>query len=133
MKKSIVTAILNIVCPLFIGLSVYILFYENTYLNLFFHINLHLTLNGFAGAFVKSWLCDILWSYSLLNAIYISMFALKKRLLIACVFSVGLIVSLEMLQYFNFISGTFDILDIFFEITAAFFAVYIIKKGENKK
>lgn len=119
---------INIALPLIIGLCIYLLFGSNTYINSLFGISIRFTFGNVLDIFIKSWLCDILWSYSLFNAIWISLFAFKRRTFIASLISFVLVISIESLQYFSVISGTFDILDIFFELTAVGFAVCNIKR-----
>lgn len=111
-----------------IGLCIYLLFGSNTYINSLFGISIKFTFGNVLDIFIKSWFCDILWSYSLFNAIWISLFAFKRRTFIASLISFVLVISIESLQYFSVISGTFDILDIFFELTAVGFAVCNIKR-----
>lgn len=111
-----------------IGLFVYLSFGSNTYINSLFGISIKFTFGNVLDIFIKSWFCDILWSYSLFNAIWISLFAFKRRTFIASLISFVLVISIESLQYFSVISGTFDILDIFFELTAVGFAVCNIKR-----
>lgn len=128
MIKTIKFLFVNIVLPLFLGLCIYLLFGTNTYINSFLGISVQFTFDNLTDVFIKSWLCDILWSYSLFNAVWLCLFAFKNRVAAASFISFVLVVSSELLQYFSVIPGTYDILDIFFELTAVGFAVWNIKR-----
>ena len=132
MKKKLFFS-LNIAIPLVLGLTVYLTIRNSTYINSFLAIEGNCVTNPFL-VFVSNWGADILWSYSLTFAVYLSVYAFRKRLILSVIISglVGTI--LEFLQYTGFVHGTFDPLDICFEIMAAVIAaIVIIRRGKNEK
>lgn len=74
----------------------------------------------------------MLWSYALTYTLFLVLEPFRKRVIFSAIISTVLGISLELLQYRKVISGTFDILDILFEITAVSLAVVIIKKEKKK-
>lgn len=107
------------------------LFYNGTYLNSLFGIELNFKANSFLGIFIKSWACDILWAYSLTYSLYFVLYAFKNRILISAILSICIATGFELLQLFETVSGTFDILDITFQIAAVLFAARVIKRREK--
>lgn len=131
MKRKILSFFINIFLPLAVGLCVYLLFRKGTYINSVIGIELDLQLNPFFGVFVRSWFCDILWAYALTNALYSALYAFKRRILISAIVSICIATVFELLQLFGTVSGTFDILDILFQIAAVLSAVAVIKRREK--
>lgn len=131
MKKKFMTFFINIFLPLATGLCIYLLFYNGTYLNSLFGIELNFKANSFLGIFIKSWACDILWAYSLTYSLYFVLYAFKNRILISAILSICIATGFELLQLFETVSGTFDILDITFQIAAVLFAARVIKRREK--
>lgn len=131
MKRKILTIFINIFLPLAVGLCIYLLFYNGTYLNSIFGIELNFKANSFLGIFMKSWACDILWAYSLTYSLYFVLYAFKNRILFSAILSICIATGFELLQLFGKVNGTFDILDIIFQIAAVISAVEVIKRREK--
>lgn len=118
----------NVFFPLALGLSIYVFLYKNTFLNSFFPFTINIQSDFFVYIFIKSWLCDMLWSYALTFSLFIVLFSFKNRLLISAIISSILGIICEIFQLANVFSGTFDILDIFFEHIAIALAICVIKR-----
>lgn len=131
MKRKILTIFINIFLPLAVGLCIYLLFYNGTYLNSMFGIELNFKANSFLGIFMKSWACDILWAYSLTYSLYFVLYAFRHRIVYSAILSICIATVFELLQLFGIVSGTFDILDIIFQIAAVLFAARAIKRREK--
>ena len=134
-KINIITSIAS----LFLGGAIYILYRENCYVSNFVEGFIPLSFvrdafNPFECDFIKYYLIDFLWASSLATALS-TLFDSKR-----CIFLTALFVFLlgfvwELLQFFNIISGTGDIADIFMYLTAGLTAVIINFpkiKGEQK-
>lgn len=131
MKRNILSFFINIFLPLAVGLCVYLFFYNGTYINLILGIELDFKLKSVFGIFVKSWLCDILWAYALTHSLYLALHAFKHRILISAIISICFAIILELLQLLGCVAGTFDILDILFQIAAVCLAAALIKRREK--
>lgn len=131
MKRKILTIFINIFLPLAVGLCIYLLFYNGTYLNSIFGIELSFKANSLLGIFMKSWACDILWAYSLTYSLYFVLYAFKNRILFSAILSICIATGFELLQLFGKVNGTFDILDIIFQIAAVISAAGVIKRREK--
>ena len=116
----------NIILPLFIGMMVYLCSPQSTYFSDFVESVLHLSfpklLPSAFFSFTRNYLCDAFWAYSLSFSLNIF---IKNTILI---FSACMIwcVIFELLQKYNRISGTFDYMDILFELIAVITALSII-------
>lgn len=131
MRKNLTLISLNIFLPLTVGLCIYLLFYKGTYINSVLGISLDLQAKTFLGIILKSWVCDFLWAYSLANALYFCLFAFEKKILISAILSIVFATAFELFQLFGIVVGTFDILDIIFQIVAVLIAVTLIKRRER--
>jgi len=75
---------------------------------------------------------DGLWLFSFSSAVMVIWEReLKLYSFIIWISMLILVISLEILQYYNIINGTFDIIDIIFFIFAAILPVWIFKKTKN--
>lgn len=131
MKRKILSFFINIFLPLAVGLCVYLFFYQGTYINSILGIEFGLKLKSVFGVFVKSWLCDILWAYALTHSLYLALHVFKHRILISAIISICFSAAFELLQLFGKVKGTFDILDILFQIAAVCIAAAFIKRREK--
>lgn len=131
MKRKILTFFINIFLPLAVGLCIYLFFCKGTYINSVLGVEFNFTFNSWLGVFVKSWACDILWAYALTHSLYFALYAFKHKLVISAILSVFITTAFELLQLFGKVNGTFDILDILFQIAAVFSAVQVIKRREK--
>lgn len=134
MKRKNLFLFANIVTPLFIGLTIYLFCYRNTYINSAFENFLglsfpYLYFDNIIYQFITCWTCDILWSYALTFSLFFCFKDFKKGLLFSSLLSVSLSIIIEFLQFGGYINGTFDIWDIILEISAIFLAVIIIKRS----
>ena len=92
---------------------------------------MNLKANSFLGIFMKSWACDILWAYSLTYSLYLALYAFKRKIAISSILSICIVTVFELLQLFGKVNGTFDILDIIFQIAAVISAAGVIKRREK--
>ncbi len=134
-KLRILFYISNISLPLVVGLILYLLLPGNTFISkvfdsLFLTRRLHLE-NQTIFIFARNHLCDAFWAYSLTFSVYT---VLKNTISVSFIaISLGFI--LELLQLYAIIGGTFDIIDLIFELVAVFAAlsiIHIFTKGELK-
>ncbi len=103
-----------------LGLLIYILFRDNTYIHQIFmpvlHCGPHVIID-----FLRFNLVDFLWAYSLVCAL--SIFIHEA---FAGTLAISFGISWELLQKFSVIHGTFDWLDIVMYITASLTAVLVL-------
>ena len=126
-KIEIVNKLIRIItsiCLLFIGLLFYCNLKSDTIITKAFspYLIIKISNQSVVFDFIKNWGCDIIWSssfYILLSAFY----PIKSSLIIVSLFSL----IIEMLQMFLPVLGTFDCLDIFFEILFVIL-IYLIDK-----
>ena len=138
MRKKYAFYLLNIGIPLVVGLGIYLFCYKTTYINTAFTniFGFSLPYIYFDNAiyrFITCWACDMLWAYSLTFALYLCFRVFKKPLIITTATSSLFAVIIELLQINNVINGTFDILDIIFELLAIFLAIITVKHFEKQK
>ena len=134
MKRKNLFIFANIVIPLFIGLTIYLFCYRNTYINSAFENFLgisfpYLYFDNFFYQFITCWTCDILWAYALTFSLFFYFKDFKNSLLFSGLLSISLSIIIECLQVCGYINGTFDIWDIVLEFSAIFLAVIIIKRS----
>lgn len=127
-KKILGVTMLNIFMPLFIGLLIYIFVNKRAYISGIVNIPVNLKLEGITGVFIKCWLADMLWSYAMTFSLALVLKPFRKRVLISAALTIFLGSFLELLQFLNVITGTFDFWDVIFEITAVLIAVFVIKR-----
>lgn len=130
--------ILNIIAPLLMGVSIYILFRPDAYISNRFlsFLKIHTETNTISsGRFVRA-LCnyvpDFLWAYSLTFTtalIFGQSFIERVQAFFVCiVFETAI----ELLQRFGLISGTFDVWDIAAEAAASLSALALISEYEER-
>ena len=119
---------INIIIPLFIGFIIYCTVNKSTYISEILNIPVSINITGVFGLFVKCWLCDMLWSYAFVFALSYALSAFRHPVLIAAIISLCIGIVLELLQLFGIITGTFDILDIIFELAAVLLSVGVKKR-----
>lgn len=132
LKKSTLH-LLNIFLPLFTGFCIYLFSYGKIpffefFQRLFGIVPLAAKSNLFL--FARNYLCDAFWTYSM----YFSLRCFSKNNFSLTSICIGTGLLLEILQKIHFISGTFDYLDILFELIAVFTALsvnkFFLQKGE---
>lgn len=131
--------LVTIIIPLLIGGIFYYIFCPDVwfvkivdyYTNLNLHIQYDIYKNIFV-AFLRNYLLDYLWAYAFANALYL--ICDTDGLIVSCILSILIGAFWEMSQFIGIVNGTFDVLDIIFEILGALSAIFIIKKvkGETK-
>lgn len=131
-KRRLFTA-LNILLPLIAGVMVYIFIQKNTHLENvlvgIFAVDFKpLIWSGWTYTFTICWLCDVLWAYSLTFSLWAVLCPWKNAVLFSVVLAFVAGVSFELLQFFEVMSGTFDIFDIILELMAASLAAVVIKR-----
>ena len=131
-RKRVFDVVFNIIIPLFIGFIIYCAVNKNTYISGIINTPISIDVKGVFGLFIKCWLCDMLWSYAFVFALSYALSAFRHAVLLAAIISFCIGVVLELLQLFGLITGTFDILDITFELAAVLTAVGIKKRRERK-
>ncbi len=119
-SKFYIICILNSFISLLIGVIVYILFREQTYINKLLSFAFHFSESVFID-FLRFYLVDALWAYSLVFSlsIFINEFTAGA---ISFIFSFVW----EIMQKYSVVRGTFDILDILMYLSACIVAVLII-------
>ena len=80
------------------------------------------------GAFISNFLSDILWAYSLTFTVFIILGISEKNILPTFIICGIFEISIELAQKTGLITGTFDILDIAFELAISAIALVVIKK-----
>ena len=137
-KPHTIFFIVNTIFPLLIGTIVYLVFKPNAYMSQIlmqwipFHISYSFTSQNALTVLIQNHLCDVLWSYALMMALCFTAFDTQKvkvSIIIGCfIFEI----SIELLQYCGFLSGTFDFADIAAELLANLMAIavwkYIVKR-----
>lgn len=126
---------INIIIPIVLGTIVYILFREDTYISIIFmkimkevgiEIALPHNLDNPIADFARNHLCDILWAYALTFTVVLAGDFQKKQMIIPFIISAVFGISMELLQKFDIITGTFDYWDIVFQVIASVCAIIII-------
>lgn len=129
--------LVNIIFSLAIGVSVYVFFRPDTHISqviyrflgvrpLFFPQNI--LFPEWLALFIRNYLADILWAYALsFTVCYILWHPNRNTILSFAIVSIFEI-CMEVFQKTGFLSGTFDWLDIFYEICISAFAMLYIKK-----
>ncbi len=142
-NKKIKIYLINIIIPLIIGLLIYLLLRENTYLSGYIRkydkFNIIIALRNIMTFpdnifiyYIKYNFIDSLWSYSLVWSVFISLKRKTKlSLLITCLFSVVFGITIEIFQFLQIIKGTFDFIDIASYLFAIVFAFLFIKRTER--
>lgn len=126
---KILITLVNVVGPLLIGAFIYIMLVPSAWVSKliysFVGTNLNLEITVEPGSFITCYMADCLWAYALfflLGAIQIECF---KDLIVVLSECFLFEIIIETLQLMGVFSGTFDGVDIIFEILSTVFA-YII-------
>lgn len=124
--------VVNILVPLSLGLIIYLVLRPDSYVSRFLNHYIHLHTNvasflpeGFQ-RFLKYYVADILWSYSLCFAIMASLNHSQKELIVGFFICVGFETIIEVLQIPSAFPGTFDPVDILFECLSNAVALSVI-------
>lgn len=125
--KSIRAEAVRVFLPILLGGLFYIFFAPDTYFAEFAAQNFGIsgvikadTENNQILTFIRNYGMDMLWSYSLASSVMWITGDKKISLIVSSFFSAGM----EFIQLSDSRLGTFDVLDIIFELCAVLIAVY---------
>jgi len=140
-KMNIIQAVLllNMVIPILAGLFVYLTSGHQTYISEYASkIGIEMRTINYP-SIIRCYGCDFLWGYSLCSGLQLFVTdGLYRHALIKVITASMLIaITMECLQRLPFISGTFDIADIFVECGAICIAAFITnlfkRRHQNEK
>lgn len=119
-----------------VGAIIYVLFRPNSYIAIFvdnivdFGIIRQILADG-SNDFLKFYLPDFLWAFSLCFCLYSILDALKNGMIISSLITFFCSVTWEILQLLNFVSGTGDLIDIIMYLLAVICAASLTFKRRN--
>ena len=123
---------LNIIIPLFLGLSVYILFRPDAIISecTYSFLNIQPTAITVSSELLRIIICyymsDFLWAYSLTFIVVLILGYSKKNLISNYLLCLVFVIVVELLQQTGLFQGIFDISDIIVEALAVFSAFVFI-------
>ncbi len=133
MKQDRTFYLLNIALPLAFGGVFYLLLCPDTYLSHMARIVLDIPVippssDSALLAFLRNFLCDMLWAYALTVAVsrIIGQSAARSAAVLATCWTLE--IGIEWLQKMQVISGTFDPMDIFLECITTITALLLVKR-----
>ena len=139
-RRRAVICLTNTVIPLIAGLTVYLLFRPDAYIAQKIYSVIHVSplrieIRGWTGEIIRNHLADIMWAYAFMSFLGLILSENRKERLLSLISVSVQIVLTEVCQKTGMIPGTFDILDIIFEILAACLAMLFINRngGRNEK
>lgn len=141
LQTKIKPFIFHVAIPIFLGFAYYYLFCPDVIIikkidcMLKFGFHIEIKNDNLIFNIIRCYLLDALWSYSLTHCLFIIIGNTSNAIKKSIVISVLMSVTLELLQLTHIIDGTFDIFDIFVEITAisiASITIIILIKGETQ-
>ena len=130
-KREVLLSLLS----LSLGLFIYIFFRKETYIHTLLRMNHSFGfshLNFFGSDFIKYYLPDFLWAFSLTNALIAVSEKTKVEVYIIGVVVIFLSIVWEILQLVKIVGGTFDFMDCFLYLIAAIAAVVIGTERKKK-
>jgi len=132
-RYTLIFFCVNIAVPIILGALIYLFFRKDTYISIFISKYLALpnpesVFSPFIEKTLKNYFADTMWAYSLTFSVLLILGYSKKNLFIT--FGVCSIfeTTIECLQKTKLFHGTFDVLDIAFELITTIFALLVIKK-----
>ena len=130
-KKQIITNLMFSSVPMVIGCIIYLLSDEDIILFKHFSclsekIKLPENTNISISPFIRNYLCDMCWAFSLECALFLFFEKSKKHLIISAIISSFVSIIIELFQKLSFLSGTFDPIDIILETVAVIAASFIL-------
>ena len=118
-----------------LGLCVYLLFNQTTYIYSFFFFFLRfqqITVdNDVLDMLLKNYCADLLWAISFTFVVQ-SILMLKPPKVYLLLFTTVLGVAIEIMQLFSIINGTFDLFDILVYFLGSLISIIIIKIGGKR-
>ena len=134
--------ILNICIPLLIGLTFYYCFRPDTlFCRIIYYLFGHEAhympdTNNIVLLFIRNYLCDLLWGYSLAMSLMVLHSIYNTNLLYLCSMCALADIAMESLQLITSVGGTFDYFDILMQLLGSLLAVIIylvfIRKADSK-
>jgi hypothetical protein len=133
-KKNYLYA-LNSIIPLLCGLFIYLTIKEDTFISYALSSLRSLMPVIDYPTIIRNFAADFLWTYSLFFCLRLTLGddLCGKYNIIVLLLTAVVAVVIECLQLTNVFPGTFDLLDIFTELTAAFCALFISNMIERRK
>lgn len=140
-KRIRVFTLINIVLPLAFGGLIYVITRPDTYISQWVYRVLHLSISSnvvknvlprWLWLFLCNFSADILWAYSLTFAVYAIFHDCSRCMYLVFTVCILFEAGVEILQLFGILNGTFDCLDIAFEICATAIASLNIKHTGRK-
>ncbi len=131
-RKSVVFWSVMIILPLFVGLILYLIFKPSAFISKFIFDLFGLqpfsiqASNKRGLLFVRFYLCDLLWAFSLTAISQLILGYSKTKLIVSLLISILVGTAIELLQKYMIIPGTFDIPDIVTESVGAILSLIII-------
>ena len=132
----------NLIIPIVLGVIVYILYRQDTYIAIGFtrlmetvglKLNYPNVQNTPGYFFIRNYVCDGLWAYSLTFAVFLAYDCqsseMKKTFIISAIFGI----CIELLQKLDFIPGTFDYWDIAVQTAFCLCAIGIISLKNRRR
>lgn len=129
---------LNSIIPILISGLIYYLFFPNNVFSAYIDkmlktgIHIHLPQNIIINI-LRGYMFDFVWAYSFSVIIVLFIEKNKVGVLLQILIPVITGIGYEFLQYFGITGGTFDVLDIFFELIASILGAININKIHNSR
>ena len=126
-KKTRLFCIINCTLSLVLGLMIYLLFREGTYIHSLFGMDKRLVSRNECTDLIGFYFSDAAWAYSL----FFSLELVWNNRAVVFICALFLSVIWEIAQLFKIVGGTFDYFDIITYFAALISAVIIIKIWRN--
>ena len=140
-KRIRIFTLLNIVLPIALGVLIYTITRPDTYISQWIYRIGHFSIPHYAvkdmlplwlWMFLCNFSADILWAYSLTYAVYAIFYDSPRYMHLIFAVCILFEIGIELLQLFDILKGTFDFLDIAFEICTSAIASLNIKHTRRK-
>ena len=132
-RKFFISLVIYVFAPVFIGAILYYIFCPDVYFvnkidEIFglYGCHIFVPISNIFIKFLRYYLMDFLWSFSLMAIVWIVFYDLGINKLILAV--IGFEVVMELIQLFPRVIGAFDIYDIVVEIIANILVIYLLSK-----
>lgn len=120
----------NIIVPLIIGATVYVLFVPTAHISIivfnFLGKSLFTNYIDLTGSIITCFFADFLWAYSLFFLVLIIYAQKASDIIFVIIVCINFEIAIEFLQLTPIIDGTFDWLDIVVEILATLFGFGVL-------
>ncbi len=132
--------LINCIAGLILGATLYLLFDNTTIVTKVIYELLDIdkpiiTINNDLFQFVRAYVIDLLWAYSMWFGILLCSFGFEHKAIIASIITVLFGGLVEVMQYIRLFRGTADFIDILFELVGVIIAgfVYLIYRMKGDK